>query len=484
MIELENPFFFFLLLLLPLIWYWYQQRGYPQRPVTALWLINKKQKQSRFRVSRRLDLRLFSLLVSSLAVILALTGPQLRIARSSEIIIIIDASASMAARDYNGGSRIKAAKERVLKLLSKANKAVLVRAGLEPTAIGPDSGKTLVTELKKIQAGDSTTNLQKAVILGRELLPNAPILIVSDAAPPEKSDGYLNVAGNGQNTGITALGPGFAVVFNAGPASWRGSIYSETESRDLQIPPGRYAVVHFAKQTATRRARINGSDVLALDDLAFYIRSPTIVDLRISNPSLERALLAIGARLGSRAPQAIVITATPPEQPGLVQTAYFARAYGAITIAADADSTDPLTRGVNLAGLSFHRPTPPPGIGWLVLARDGSGYPLIWRRGNSLYLPPVIDWENQPALVVLFYNWLSPLQNKAHPLGTNGVLHPILRGGSAYSLLNAAETNLPRPRADQHNWRNEAYPLSGWLAIFAALFLLLANWLKVPVENS
>ena len=481
MVELRNPLALFLLVLMPLVWYWYRRRRQLQRPATALWLIEKGRKEARSR--RQLDLRLLALLASLLAVVLALAGPQLRISQNGQLVIVLDASASMAARDRDDNSRLEAAKEPARKLLAKTNIAVLVRAGLEPQAYGPAPGKALIRRLEKIQAGDATADLQKATSLGRNLLPGAPVLVISDAAPPQNTEGYLNVAGNGQNVGITALGPAFAAVYNAGPANWRGSLQSSREVQQLTVAPGRYTVVRFAREESERRARLSTSDVLPLDDLAFYASSPVPVDLKIPSPDLERALLAIGSRFSPRAPKAVITAATPPDKPGQVQTAYFASDYGAAVIAADVDPTDPLTRGVSLTGLTFHLPDPPPGSGWMVLARDDSGRPLIWRRDHDLYLPPPIDWKDRPALVVLLYNWLAPLRSNVLPLGSDGVLRPSRRSGKAYSLLSAAETNLPRPRPNQLLGIKQALDFSSWLAVLAAFFLLIASRLKVPAKN-
>lgn len=481
MIELRNPLALLLLVLAPVVWYWYRRRRSPERPATALWLLRRG--KGHYRRRRQIDLRLLALLAALTLLILALAGPGLKLAESEELIVVVDASASMAARDREGNSRLEAAKKRGQKLLAGADEAVLVRAGLEPRASGPAPGTALVTELEKLQAGDAYADLEEAVALGRGLLPGAPVLVVSDAEPPANADGYLNVAGNGQNVGITALGPGFAAVFNAGPAVWRGNLQSNGESHDLRIVPGRYALVRFVDQANDRQARISGSDVLNLDNLAFYTSSPVAVELRLADPHLERALLAVGVRFTSRAPQAIVATATPPERPGTVQTAYFADDYGDTVVVADVDPTDPLTRGLSLTGLSLHLPIPPPGEGWLALVRDDSGRPLLWRRGRDLYLPPLPDWKDQPALLVLLYNWLAPLHSKTFPLGTSGVLRPSRRGGKAYSLLSVTETNLPRPRPDRLAGAKKTVDLSAWLAVLAALLLVLAGRLKVPDEN-
>ncbi|WP_457637238.1 vWA domain-containing protein [Oceanithermus sp.] len=481
MVELNSPHALFLLVLLPLVWYWYRRHGLRERPATALWLIERGKR--RYRRRRRLDLRLLALLTSLLLVILALSGPSLKLTGSGKLVVVIDASGSMAARDRNGKSRLDAAKERAAKLLAKSDEAVLVRAGMKPRAFGPTKGTALLAELEKIRAGDSAADLEAATALGRRMLPRAPVLVVSDAPPPDSCDGYLNVAGNGQNAGITALGTDFAVVFNAGPALWKGRLQSEGESYELQIPPQQYAVVRFGEQVDSRRARIGGGDVLSLDDLAFYESPSAIVELRAPSPELERALLAVGARPGTGSPLAVITSGTPPATPGTRPTAYFASEYGQAVTAADVVPTDPLTRGVNLAGVTLHPPAPPPGSGWRALARDSSGRPLLWRRGEELYLPPAADWKNQPALVVLLYNWLTPLANRNLPLGTDGVLRPSLRAGKAYSLASATETNLPRPGPDRPRITLAARDVSGWLAMLAGLLLILAGRLKVPAKN-
>ncbi len=478
-VSLQNPLALLLLPLGALVWYWHRSRRLAQRPATALWLLEAGSPRRRAR--RWPDLRLLALLGSFGLLVLALSGPSLSSGRPERLVVVLDASASMAARDRPGGaSRIEDGKRLAARWLEGAGSAVLVRAGLTPTTYGPAEGRRLLDELSTIRAGDAAADLERAAAAGRRLLAGAPVLVISDAAPPPNVAGYANVAGQGKNAGITALGGGFAAVYNASRTTWKGSLESDGERFDLQVAPGRYAVVRFSGQKTQRRARLNSGGVLALDDVAYYAAATPAVSLEFRDPALTRALLAAGARPGSEAAAAVVTLAPPPPEPAARPTVYFAPHADAAVTVADVDPTDPLTRGVALVGRKLPSPEPPAGNGWRPLVRDAAGNGLVWRRGQELYLPPLAAWRDEPALVVLLYNWLEPLKNGVRPLGADGVLRPGLRAGTAYSLLSATETNLPRPRPDRLAGLRPARPLSGWLALAAALLLLAAGRPKVP----
>ncbi len=477
MIELQNHLALAALPLALLVYWWYRQRRLPTRAATAVWLLKSGRRRSaRFR---RWDLRLLALLAAFTLLVLAAAAPVWRGLAPARLVLVVDASASMAARDGTGSTRLARAKELAKPWLRRAGQAVLVRAGLEPQTFGPKTGTALLGDLESLRAGDAAADLAEARAAGLRLLPGARVLIVSDAAPPAGPGAYLNVAGRGANAGITALGPGFAAVFNAGSGVWRGRLLSEGESHSLQIAPGRYGLVRFAKNLARRRAALEpGGDALRLDDVAYSLTSAPRVRLTFESKALERALLAVGARLVANAPDAIITTGAPAGT-NARPTLYFASQAGQREPVAELDPTSELSRGLELSGLGFALPQPPP-PGWRALARTADGDGVIWQKGADLYLPPLADWRDRPQLVVLLYNWLAPLANRTRPLGADGVLQPGFNARTAYSLLSPGETDLPRPRPSEMAGLGERQPLAPWLILLAALLLVLAGRLRQP----
>jgi len=460
-----------------LIWYWHRSRRPPARPATALWLLESGRGKNRSR--HHLDVRLLLLLTSFALLVLALAGPAVVRGSPERLVVVIDASASMGANDRDG-SRLEYGKTQAAKWLEKSNEAVLVRAGNEISVYGPARGYDLLPRLHSLRAGDASANLEKAAAAGQKILPGAAVLLISDSAPVGGVSGYINTAGEGQNAGITALGPDYAAVFNAGPQTWHGKLSSEGQVFELSISPQRFSLVRFADAKDSRKAEISTSDALSLDDTAYFLARKPTVRLELNDPAITRALLAVGARLSASNPVGVVSAGQPTPTPGRLPTLWFAKSAGADVVVAEVDSTDQLMQGVALTGKRFPAPEPPPGNDWRLLARSSSGQGLVWRRGGDVYLPPSASWRDDPALVVLLYNWLSPYLNAVRPLGEDGVLQPQLRGGVAYSLLNVGETNLPRPRADRLSGLKTRFSLSNWLALAAALLVLIASRLKVP----
>ena len=477
MIELQNPLALAALPLALLVYWLYRQRRLPTRPATAVWLLESGRRRS--ARLRRWDLRLLALLAAFMLLVLAAAAPVWRGLAPARLVLVVDASASMTARDGAGSTRLARAKELAGPWLRRAGQAVLVRAGLEPQTFGPKTGAALLGYLESLRAGDAAADLAAARAAGLRLLPGARVLFVSDAAPPAGPGAYLNVAGRGANAGITALGPGFAAVFNAGPGVWRGRLLSAGESHALQISPGRYGLVRFAKNLARRRAALEpGGDALRLDDVAYSLTSEPRVRLTFESKALARALLAVGAKLVASAPDAIITTGTPTDSDAK-PTIFFAPKGGERELAAELDPTSELSRGLDLSGIGFELPQPPP-PGWRALARTAGGNGLIWQKGASLYLPPLADWRDRPQMVVLLYNWLAPLTNRTRPLGTDGVLQPGFNAAAAYSLLSPGETNLPRPRPNEMAGLGGRQPLAPWLILLAAVMLILAGRLREP----
>ncbi len=468
----------YLLVLLPLVlgWiYWtYARRRPPVVPAAGVWLLQRA--SARGRARRRLDLRLALLLLAGAAMLLALAAPTWRTGKPERLVVVLDASASMTATDADGRSRFDRARQRAAVWLAGASNAVLVRAGRQPQGFGPARGTGLLASLETLRAGDAGADLGRAVALGRRLLPGAAVLVIGDAPPPaELRAAFLDVAANEPNAGLTALGARFAAVYNAGPGSWNGRLSSSGRSWELNLPPGRFAAIDLEATETRRSAVLHPEDAMALDQKAYLHERPPRVRLQIDAPSVARALAALGARrAGAADAEAAVRPGPPPENPEQRPTLYLASTDAALPdVVYDVDPTHPFTRGVELVGYRLPAPPPPPGGGWRILAARADGLGVVYARGGELYLPRPEALRDLPAFVVLLYNWLEPVGASYRPLGWNGVLEPGVRDGFAVNLLDYAETRLPRPSGDRLEPVDRRRPVAAWLALLAALLLVL-----------
>lgn len=431
--------------LLGLIYWLYRRRRPRERRVAGLWLWQQAWRRGRAR--RRLDLRLFLLLLAGLSAGLALSGPRLELDRPGPLVLVLDASASMAATD-RAPSRLEWAKAQVRERLSSSPRAVLVRAGRSNELFGPAAGRELLDELERIRAGDDQANLTAAVALGKSRL-NAPALVLSDAPPPENADGYLNAAGNGQNVGITAVGAGFVAVGNSGPGPWRGEVSVGGRSYRLEVPAGGFSTLEVPP-TPTLRVRLNTTDALSLDNAAEFSRRNVRVALEGNSPALERLLGLLGTVRSSN-PEVRFSFAPPPQNPPAFSV-YFARGSSGEAIVDDVERTVPYLRGAELVGFRLPIPPAPPAT-WQPLVRSETGQALAWFHPNGLYLPDPASLQNLPAFPVLLYNLIVP------------------RSEQRRGLLSAGETLLPRPQPDRPLPPALRLELAPWLALLAAAVL-------------
>ncbi|RIH79079.1 vWA domain-containing protein [Meiothermus hypogaeus] len=438
------------LLLLPpvlgLVWWWYRRRQPPERKVAGLWLWQKALRKGRAR--RRFDARLFLLLLSALLGVLALSAPRVSLDRPGELVVVLDVSASMAATDVSP-SRLEQAKEKARERLVASPRAVLVVAGSQIRTFGPAPGRSLVGNLEGLQATAASADLEVAIARGRALLPGARVLTIADRSAPEATDGYLNVAGNGANVGITAIGPGFVAVANAGPGLWRGEVLVDGRPYSLEVPARGFSSLEVPSATPT--ARIAGSDALALDNEARFSRRLVRVEVSGRSPALERILALLGTSRGSPSEVAFEV-GTPRREPNRF-TVFFADQASGQALVFDVERTLPYLRGVELVGYSLRIPPRPQAPGWQPLAVSETGRALAWYHPSGLYLPPAESLQNLPAFPVLLYNLIAP------------------RGELRSGLLTPAETLLPRPSPDQPLPPSLSVPLAPWLALLAALML-------------
>jgi hypothetical protein len=447
---------------LGLIYWLYRRRRPRERMAAGLWLWRQAQRRGRAR--RRFDLRLLLLLLAGLFAGLALSGPRLELDRPGPLVLVLDASASMAATD-RAPSRLEWAKAQVRERLSSSPTAVLVRAGRSLELFGPAPGRELLDELERIRATDDRANLAAAVALGKSRL-KAPALVLSDGPPPENADGYLNAAGNGQNLGITAVGAGFVAVANSGPGPWRGEVSVEGRSYRLEVPAGGFSTLEVPPGPRLR-VRLNTTDALSLDNAAEFSRRSVRVALEAPSPALERLLGLLGT-VRSGNPELRFSFAPPPPNPPAFSV-YFARGSNGEAIVDDVERTVPYLRGAELVGFRLPIPPPPPAT-WQPLVRSESGQALAWFHPNGLYLPDPTSLQNLPAFPVLLYNLIVP------------------RGEQRRGLLSAEESLLPHPQPDRPLPPALRLELAPWLALLAAVLLGLEAFVyrsaRAPQEQA
>jgi Ca-activated chloride channel family protein len=432
---------------LGLVWLWYRRRQPPVRHTAGLWLWQKAVRKGRAR--RRFDLRLVVLLFSALLVTLALTAPKVSLDWPGELVLVLDVSASMAATDVNP-SRLERANTLAREYLAASPRAVLAVAGNQVQTFGPAPGQNLLGHLEGLQPTATSANLRQAIVKGRALLPGARVLTIADQAPPPETDGYLNVAGNGANVGITAIGPGFVALANAGPGLWQGEVWVDGQRYALEVPAGGFSSLEVPSSTPS--ARILSSDVLALDNQAGFSRRLVRVELSGRSPALERLLALLGTSRGSPGEIAIEI-GTPRRSPSRF-TVFFAEQASGQALVFDVERTLPYLRGVELVGYNLPTPPRPAAPGWRPLAISETGQALAWYHPNGLYLPPAESLQNIPAFPVLVYNLIAP------------------RGEQRSGLLNHDETLLPRPSPNQPLPPMHTMQMAPWLALLAALLLV------------
>ena len=531
MLTLLTPSALWLLLTLPVIVLLYVVRQRRQQQVVSalfLWTEAKVSARRRRRISPTLLLLLQLLLAALLA--LALAQPRLRVAGAPPRILVIDASASMAAVGQ-GGSRLGRAVAQAEALLAEAGQVAVVRAGLGARVVQPltDERAQVRRVLGGLVAADPSAATAEALTLARSLAPGAEVHLFSDQAKPAGfSDVTLHAVGqNAPNLGISAFDLAYgqlfvSVVNNTDTPRTAELILSESsgdgvdEVRTSLLVPARGQAntsLPVASDVGRYRAQLSGlegeglqDDALALDNEAFAGGRALRVRLLGDAPALERLLRALpGTVLGAQEGADVTLSVGQSGPLPAGNVIVFASPEDAPVYAEIADWTrsDPLLRFADLTGAVVapsSAPLPLPLAQADVLARTADLTPVLlrWTRGarEVLYFafnPAQSDLPRRPAFPIVLTNALTGLRSEAQvPLGTalgggEYLTEPgrVEQAGRTYisAPLPAAESRLEvtavttaPPRrggaADSEATRNPAL----WLVAFA-LFLLLTEWL-------
>ncbi|MDZ7799492.1 MAG: VWA domain-containing protein [Trueperaceae bacterium] len=301
----------------------------PRREVAGLFLWRRAREAGARRPRFRTGLLLVLQLLAVTALALALARPLWGTTGPGAVVVVLDGSASMRARDGAGApaaaafpdlapgtTRVEVARRVAEAVSAEAGRVALVRAGRTARVLLPPSEdpEAIAAALASFRAGDANSDAERALVLARDLAARggaagapAPIHWIGDAPPPASAGVRVHaVAGRGENVGIT----GFERV-----AQQAWVRLSSTAARPLEVPlrvlrgdteVARSTVVVPARGDTSLTFPVGGGggaiearitppagDALALDDVAFAGAPEVRVALERDFGALLRALDAI-----------------------------------------------------------------------------------------------------------------------------------------------------------------------------------------------
>jgi hypothetical protein len=191
-------------------------------PFAPLWhsVLGDKDASRLFSQLRRwLSLLLQLLLVLAMLFALSDPRPTASLGKGRNIVLLIDASASMKATDVKP-DRISTAKEearKILRGLGGSDRALVVQMGPVPVPLSTLSGDTteLVPAVDRVVAADTRADLGRALELARDALrglPHPEVIVIGDGAgaklePPPDLGGaalrFVPVGRSGKNLALT-----------------------------------------------------------------------------------------------------------------------------------------------------------------------------------------------------------------------------------------------------------------------------------------
>jgi hypothetical protein len=424
---------------------------------------------------------------------------------SGNIVVVLDASASMQATDLaDGESRFDRAREQADALvdnLGSDSRMTIIWAGPSAQAIASTSGdkSALHSALKGVSASNGKSDMPSALTLASassRQLGNATIVLISDGALaadttlPEVTapTRYINVGTSPANVGITSLalrdspvGPElFASIYNSGTYTASALLAVNVDgqlrdSRNIQLGPNdeqTLTMQGLPLDTKLVEADLSvegkGANFLAADDKAWALRADpatsNVLLVSAGNGFLEKSLsLLPGLKLFKSTPDTYapstqfnltVLDAFMPKEPPPGNLLIFAPPDSSLvpvsgTIAYPAigqvDVNDPLMKFVDLSKVNVaqaqHILTPP----WArVLARSAAGDPLILAGETGGRRVAVVAFDLHQSdlpLQVAFPILISNLVDWLQP-PTSVDVPPQLGAGDPISIR-------PLPEADE-----------------------------------
>jgi Aerotolerance regulator N-terminal/von Willebrand factor type A domain len=458
------PAFLLGLLFVPVVlWLHFVRRAQRERRVNALWLWTNEvsaSQRARFMPNLLLALQLIGIIAASVGA----AGPRLELP-GRDLVIVLDASASMTAADMGTNaqpvSRLSVATQDAGALFGTARKILIIRAGLTASVLaGPSSDRNEIrAALEKIQAGDSSSDLQGALRLARSLAPNAePHLFTSvgfnDSEPPKSFRGTLHtIRGNGENTGITAFALRGTQAFVALESNLQTprNVTVRLEHDGVMVARNTVRVPAGARATWLPKIKVEAGeykaslentsdserlDALELDDNAFAVIGAGRVLVAPPQDDVSRAVVSVpgvravtqnlppnssagwGAivlvgRIPKRLPPGNYLIFAPPEPPG--------KLLAKLEPITTWDASAPELRFASLDGVQARvsnqaAPEIADG-GWTVLARAGTKTFMARGEGpgvRAVYIasdPNDSDLRLRPAFPVMVFNILSSYLN-------------------------------------------------------------------------
>lgn len=427
---------------------------------------------------------------------LALARPVLVSTELPERVIIVDASASMAAA-AGSSTRLDLAKREARELLSGAGRVAILRAGLDARLEAPLNADAdqLAAALTGLRAGDADGDLLRAMELGTALLPGAEVHVFTDYEVQLGAARLHRVDSPVENVGISAFEIGVGQAFVAVVASGARPAEVEVELRQdeallamgtVLVPTTGTGSITFplAEVSGVVEARLTPppGDALALDDVAYAgSRSLEVVSSDAYEP-LMRALMAVpqarvsvavDAAFRAEADLKVVSRASTDGLPPGNYLLFPPRApEPEYELISDWNRADPLMRFVDLrdvvVGLDPELEAWEETDGWRVLARTSNLTPVVRMRrdagGTTVQLafhPAQSDVVLRPAFPAFIANLMGQLDKVqrvrlGEPLP--GGLEPVLEPGPYRSatapeqvvyasLLAADESRLPERAA-------------------------------------
>jgi Ca-activated chloride channel homolog len=501
-----------------------------------LWKQAKEQAETRRRFSPSWLLALQLAFVTLAA--LALSQPNIVLANRPDRILIVDTSASMAARDSEG-VRLERAVNEAKTLGRSAGQVALIRASTEAQVLQPltNSVADVEASLDALVAADETANLERAVSLARSLSPTAEVHVFTDQTLSEANITLHSIQGDALNLGISALELGLQQLFvsvvsnHPRPQELTLELYqngSLLTQAPLLVAAGGQANTSFPVQSSDGvfEARLIAPewDALSLDNNAFVGQETMRVVSNNNNNALARAFSSLpnvdyqilpNAALSAPDFDLRVIVGTLPEEVTQGDFILFAAPVETpnYQLISDWDRANPLFRFVDLrdSSLGLASPVPFNNPEWQVLAQSTDLTPVVLEsRQDGLnivafnFAPSQSDLVNRSAFPLLMANIVASFRNESLlPLGvslpegtvrlegerevTSSItdvpgIYRSSTGSYTASLLSAEESRLPSPDLTESSTSSAGEsssrptPFAFWL-ILLALVAVLAEWL-------
>lgn len=539
MLTFLAPQFLWALLAIPIVILLHFIRARKKRQdVSALflWKQAKEQAETRRRFSPSWLLALQLAFVTLAA--LALAQPNIVLANRPDRILIVDTSASMAARDSEG-VRLERAVNEAKTLGRSAGQVALLRASTEAQVVQPltNTASDVERALDALVAADGSANLERAVSLARSLSPTAEIHVFTDQTLTEPNVTLHSISGDALNLGISALELGLQQLFvsvvsnHPRPQELTLELYQNgnlVTQAPLLVAAGGQANTSFPVQSSDGvfEARLNAPewDALSLDNSAFVGQETMRVVSNNNNSAIARAFSSLpnvdyqvlpNAALSAPDFDLRVIVGTLPESVTAGNYILFAppTETPSYQLISDWDRANPLFRFVDLrdSSLGLANPVPFSNPEWQVLAQSTDLTPVVLEyRQDGLnivafnFAPSQSDLVNRSAFPLLMANIVASFRNESLlPLGVSlpegtvrldgereigssiadvpGIYRSSTQSYTA-SLLSAEESRLPSPviaessASSSGEGSSRPTPFAFWLVLLA-LAAVLAEWL-------